>query len=200
ASHRLMIAIAGYLVAQTWPEWPQADETFACMDGYLNDFFDRVVCSGLGEFDSPTHSALYLTTLATLFDFALDPRMRRKAAMMLDWFLVKLAGEWPSGPLAGANSHDYYLAAGRDDATGGRVVGWLYFGGQMPDLQRGEPHYAVIHALSGYRVPEVIAHMAQDRHHASAEYQQGTGILSLRYGESRRILDYSTWCIQDCLV
>ena len=123
--------------------------------------------------------------------------MRRKAAMMLDWFLVKLAGEWLDGLLVGAHSRDYNPTAGSDDATGGRVVGWLYFGGQMPDLQRGEPHCAVIHALSGYRVPEVIAHMAQDRDHPFSEPQQGTGILSLRYGESRRILDYNTWCVKD---
>ncbi|MCD6287403.1 MAG: hypothetical protein J7M39_15970 [Anaerolineae bacterium] len=199
-NHKLVIAVAGYLVAQTWPEWPQADETLARMDSYLNEFFDRVVRSGQGEFDSPTSGALYLTTLATLFDFTLDPRMRRKAAMMLDWFLVKLAGEWPSGPLVGAHSHSYTLTASSDDATGGRVVGWLYFGGQMPDLQRGEPHYAVINALSGYRVPEVIAHMAQDRDHPFAESQQRAGILSLRYGESWRTLDYNTWCVKDCLV
>ncbi len=199
-NHKLMVAVAGYLVAQTWPEWTQADETLARMAGYLNEFFDRVVRSGLGEFDSPTGSALYLIALATLFDFTLDPRMRRKASMMLDWFLVKLAREWPSGPLVGAHSHSYYLTADSDDATGGRVVGWLYFGGQLPDLQRGEPYYAVINALSGYRVPGVIAHMAQDPDHTFVESQPGTGILSLRYGESRRILDYNTWCVKDCLV
>jgi len=199
-NHKLLIAVAGYLVAQTWPEWAHAGETFARMAGYLNEFFDRVVRFGQGEFDSPTSSALYLTTLTTLFDFTLDPRMRRKAAMMLDWFLVQMAGEWPSERLVGAHSHSCHLTAGSVDATGGRVVGWLYFGGQMPDLQRGEPHCAVIDALSGYRVPEVIAHMAQDRDHTFVESQTGTGILSLRYGESRRILDYNTWCVKDCLV
>jgi len=199
-NHKLMIAVVGYLVAQTWPKWPQADEILARMAGYLNEFFDRVVRSDQGEFDSPTCSALYLNTLATLFDFTLDPRMRRKAAMMLDWFLVKLAGEWPSGPLVGVHSHSYHLTADSDDATGGRTVSWLYFGGQMPDFQRGEPYYAVINALSGYRVPEIILHRAQDRDHFFADSQQGTGILSLRYGESRRILDYNTWCVKDGLV
>jgi len=199
-NHKLMIAVAGYLVAQTCPEWTQADETFVCMAGYLNDFFDRVVRSGKGKFDSPPDSALYLQTLATLFDFTLDPRMRRKVAMMLDWFLVNVAGGWLDGHPVGAHSHNYILTAGSEDETGGRTVGWLYFGGQMPDFQRGGPHRAVINALSGYRVPEVIAHMAQDPDHTFVESQPGTGILSLRYGGSRRILGYHTWCVQDCLV
>ncbi|MBN1249444.1 MAG: hypothetical protein JXC32_17415 [Anaerolineae bacterium] len=162
-NHKLMIAVAGYLVAQTWPEWAEAEDTANRMAAYLQAFFDRVVRYGQGEFDSPTYGVLYLNTLATLYDFALDPRMRHEASMMLDWFLVNIAGEWLDGLFAGAHARDYFPAAGIADATGGRAVGWLYFGGQMPAFEQGEPHYAVINALSGYRVPEVIAHMAQDR-------------------------------------
>jgi hypothetical protein len=162
-NHKLMIAVAGYLAAQTWPDWEQADATFERMDRYLNRFFHRLTHFGQGEFDSPTYSVLYLNTLATLYDFALDPWMRQKAEMMLEWFLVNIAGEWLEGLFAGAHARDYHPTAGLDDATGGRTVGWLYFGGRPPDLERGEPHYAVINALSGYRAPEIVTYLAQDR-------------------------------------
>jgi len=81
---------------------------------------------------------------------------------MMHWFLANMAGEWLNGRLAGAHSRDY-APTEPERATGGLTVGWLYFGGRRPDLATGEPHYAVINALSSYRPPAVLIQIAQDR-------------------------------------
>lgn len=162
-NHKLMNAVSGYLTAQIWPDWPDSPAVADTCSRYLNSYFDQVVRYGQGEFDSSTYSVLYLNTLATLHDFAADPLMKRKAAMMLDWYLLNTAGEWLNGHFAGAQSRDYGSVNGPDSPGGGQVGAWLYFGGDMPGLLRGEPHYSVINALSAYRFPEEFAGMAANR-------------------------------------
>ncbi len=162
-NHRILIAVAGYLAAQTWPDWNEAEKTKASMGAYLDQFFDRVCRFGQGEFDSTTYSVLYLIALATLFDFAQDDLMRQKARMMLEWFLANAAGEWLNGYFIGAHSRDVHPTEGPEFATAGGTALWLYFGGRQPDLDTGEPHYAVLAALCSYRMPSLLARIALDR-------------------------------------
>ena len=162
-NHRILIAVAGYLVAQTWPQWSEAATTQAAMGAYLDTFFDRVCRFGQGEFDSTTYSVLYLISLATLCDFAHDDLMRQKARMMLDWFLANAAGEWLNGYFIGGHSRDVHPTEGPEFATAGNTAMWLYFGGRRPDFNTGEPHYAILSALTSYRMPSLLARIALDR-------------------------------------
>jgi len=162
-NHRIMIAVAGHLVAQTWPDWSEAAATRTAMGTYIDMFFDRVCRFGQGEFDSTTYCVLYLITLATLYDFAHDELMRQKARMMLDWFLANAACEWLNGYFIGGHSRDVHPTEGPEFACAGTTALWLYFGGRRPDMNTGEPHYAVISALTAYRMPSVLARIALDR-------------------------------------
>lgn len=198
----LLIAVAGYLVAQTWPKWSAAEEILDRTSAHLQSFFDRVLRQGLGGPDAAIESARCLGTLATLHDFALDARLRHKAVMMLDWFLVRMAGTWENGHIL-SDDAQIALIPGMPDGTLDNTVGWLYFGGEMPDLEDDEAHGAVINALSGYRPPEIILHIAQDRDWlldgAAVVSAPGSSVLALRYGMRTRTLDYTAWRVCDGL-
>ena len=162
-NHRIMLAVAGYLTAQTWPDWNESKKTLAAMADWLSTFFDRVSRFGQGEFDSTTYSLLYPLTLATLFDFSVDDLMRQKARMMLDWFLANAASEWLNGYFIGGHSRDVHPTEGPEFATAGGTAMWLFFGGRQPDLKTGEPHYAGMLALTSYRMPSILARISLDR-------------------------------------
>ncbi|MDF2935513.1 MAG: hypothetical protein K0Q90_886 [Paenibacillaceae bacterium] len=162
-NHKIMHAAAGILAAQRWPDWSLSAEIKERCNAYLEHYFNRVVRYGQGEFDSTTYSVFYLTALASLFDFAEDPRLAKQAGMMMDWYLANTAGDWLNGRFTGAHSRDYHPTNEHGAAEGGIASSWLYFGGRTPDLTLGEPHYSSILALSGYRVPDALAAAARER-------------------------------------
>ncbi|WP_438446021.1 hypothetical protein [Gorillibacterium sp. sgz5001074] len=162
-NHKLMNAVSGCLAAETWPDWADAQEVSERCRNYLDGYYHHVTHYGQGEFDSTTYAVLYLNTLASLHDLTQDPVLKRKTAMMLDWYLINTAGEWMHGHMAGAVSREYGATDGPELPGGSLVSGWLYFGGRMPNLYVGEPHYSVINALSGYRLHRSIAATARIR-------------------------------------
>ncbi|MGG1515634.1 hypothetical protein ABE504_09500 [Paenibacillus oryzisoli] len=162
-NHKIMNAVAGYLTAQSWPDWEHAAEVKERCSWYLDNYLSRVCRFGQGEFDSPTYSVFYLNTLATMYDFAQDSSWKTRAAQMMDWYLANTAGEWLDGLYAGAHSRDYHPTHTFDAAPAGTVAAWLYFGGRRPNLRTGEPHYSIINALSAYRAPDIVVRIAQDR-------------------------------------
>lgn len=164
-NHKIMNAAAGYLTSQTWPDWQHADRLMKQCSNYLDRYFYHVAHFGQGEFDSTTYSAMYLNALATLYDYANDPMMKKKAGMMLDWYLANTAGDWLNGIFTGAHSRDYHPTETFGNAAAGTTTAWLYFGGRMPDLRVGEPHYSVINALSAYSAPDILVCIAQERSH-----------------------------------
>lgn len=162
-NHKIMHAAAGYLAAQRWPDWSLSAEIRERCASYLGSYFARVVRYGQGEFDSTTYCVFYLTSLASLYDFAQDDLLARQAGMMMDWYLANTAGEWLNGRFTGAHSRDYNPTNKEGAAEAGIASSWLYFGGRVPNLALGEPHYSSILALSGYRAPDVLVRAAQDR-------------------------------------
>lgn len=162
-NHKIMNAAAGYLTAQRWPDWSRSEEVKGRCAAYFDGYFARVVRYGQGEFDSTTYCVFYLTALAGLYDFAADRKLAKQAGMMMDWYLANTAGEWLNGRFTGAHSRDYHPANGRGSAEAGIASSWLYFGGRTPNLALGEPHYASILALSGYRAPDALVRAAQER-------------------------------------
>lgn len=165
-NHKLMNAVAGYLTAQSWPDWPKANEVRERCSRYLDTYFDRVCRFGQGEFDSTTYSVFYLNTLASLYDFAEDHEWKERSASMMDWYLANTAGDWLDGLYVGAHSRDYHPIHTFNYAPAGTVAAWLYFGGKQPNLRTGEPHYSIMNALSSYRVPDIIVRIAQSRKQA----------------------------------
>jgi hypothetical protein len=162
-NHKIMNAVTGYLVAQSWPDWADAAEVKGRCTHYLDRYLTRVCRFGQGEFDSTTYSVFYLNSLATLYDFAEDTSWKNRAGMMMDWYLANTAGDWLDGLFVGAHSREYHPTFTHNYAPAGTVAAWLYFGGKCPDLRTGEPHYSIINALSAYRAPDILVAIAQDR-------------------------------------
>ena len=113
-NHKLQYRVARYLFGQTFPNGPNlADgmipiESMDEADAWINDWIDRTVSIGQLEFDSVNYHSLYYLCLTTLFDFSLDPLMKRKAWMMMQLLIADWAPEYLKGNWIGAHSREKY--------------------------------------------------------------------------------------------
>ncbi|WP_284645080.1 CARDB domain-containing protein [Paenibacillus silviterrae] len=167
-NHLIKFRTAGYLTAQTWPDWSKAAVTKQFAERDIVDMLTRFVKYGMKEYDSTTYAALYLECLLMLNDYAEDPLLRQQARMTADWMLANIAGEWVNGYWMSSSLRDYDGVSPKL-AAAGNVMAWLYLGGEeRPRLRENELSYpegmyAVMAALSEYRAPELVERIAQDR-------------------------------------
>lgn len=178
-NHWVMYYTGIYLAAQTWPnedrsQWfngKSSEENFREAEGWLNHWIDLSSTIGQGEFDSPTYFITFITPMLTLYDFASDPVMKRKAQMMADLLFVDYAAEHLAGNYCGGHSRDYPEDITNPLAAPAALWAWLYFGEPKTELW-GENRYrprnrgsweTIFGATSTYRLPEIIYHIATDR-------------------------------------
>ncbi|WP_334074434.1 CARDB domain-containing protein [Paenibacillus sp. A14] len=167
-NHFLKFRTAGYLVAQTWPDWSQAQATKAFAERDISDMLERFVKYGMKEYDSTTYWALYVECLLMLHDLADDPQMKQKAKMALDWIIANTAADWLDGYWVSSTVRDYMGMSPKLGAAG-TTMAWLYLGGEeRPRLLKNELNYpegmySVVAAVSSYRVPELIRAAAAER-------------------------------------
>lgn len=166
-NHWVMYYTGLYLAAQTWKGYDgdswytgkSSGENFREAEGWLNEWIKITTTIGQGEFDSPTYHMVFLSPMLVLAQFAEDPVMKKRAEMMVHYLLADFAAEHLQGMYCGAHSRDYPYDAiepGRAPMTG---WAWLFFG-QTEPVMRTEVFAA---ALSSYRMPEIIYHVATDR-------------------------------------
>ena len=166
-NHWVMYYTGLYLAAQTWPGYDgsfwytgkPSEDNFREAEGWLNEWIRVTTTIGQGEFDSPTYHMVFLSPMLVLAQFAADPAMKKKAEMMVHYLLADFAVEHLQGMYCGAHSRDYpydAIAPGKAPMT---AWAWLYFG-QTDPVMRPEILAA---ALSSYRMPEIIYHIATDR-------------------------------------
>jgi hypothetical protein len=178
-NHWVMYYTGMYLAAQTWPnesgrEWfngRSSEENFREGEGWLSHWIELSTTIGQGEFDSPTYMPAFLAPMLVLYDFAADPAMKTRARMMCDLLLADFAVENLRGCYGGGHSRDYppdIINPLRAQTT---RVSWLYFGQPATEVW-DDPDYSprvrgsweiVFGALSTYRPPGMIVHMATDR-------------------------------------
>jgi hypothetical protein len=166
-NHWVMYYTGLYLAAQTWPEhdgdsWytgkPSTDN-FREAEGWLNEWIRLTTTIGQGEFDSPTYHMVFLSPMLVLAQFAEDPVMRKKAELMVHYLLGDFAVEHLQGMYCGAHSRDYPYDAIEPRRAPMTGWAWLFFG-QTDPVMRTEVLAA---ALSNYRMPDIIYHVATDR-------------------------------------
>ncbi|MFC1725053.1 hypothetical protein ACFL4T_05455 [candidate division KSB1 bacterium] len=164
-NHLLMYYTSIYLAAQTfenldrWFNGKSTQENLNEAKGFLNYWYDITFSKGQGEFDSPVYITLYINTMLLLTDFAIEDDIQIKSHMALDLVLVDLAAEYLNGIYGGAHSRIYQRTIHDDRYDDFSVFAYLYFGG----LEKQVKSYGFIAALSGYRLPQIIYHIAQDR-------------------------------------
>ncbi|WP_372633800.1 CARDB domain-containing protein, partial [Cohnella sp.] len=167
-NHLLKFRTAGFLVAQTWPEWDKAAATKAFAKQDISAMLKRFVAYGMKEYDSTTYAALYLECLLMLHEFSEDAELKRQATMALEWMLANIAGEWVNGYWISSTVRDYNGISPKLGAAG-NVMAWLYFGGEERpalrenDMNYPEGMYSVMAAASEYRAPDILSRIAEDR-------------------------------------
>jgi len=177
-THWAMYYTGIYLAGQTWPNEPgerwfngkSSAEIFAEADEYLRHWFNLSATIGQGEFDSPTYFIAFVSPLLPLYDFSRDPAMKKNAENMLNLLFADFAIDHLAGMYGGGHSRDYPEDIINPLIPAATMFAWLYFG--EPDFppweaSRGKLRHrgweTVLGALSRYRLPEIIHHIATDR-------------------------------------
>jgi hypothetical protein len=178
-NHWVMYYTGLYLASQTWPnenrsQWfngKSSTENFKEAEGWLKRWMNITSTIGQGEFDSPTYFIVFMTPMLTLYEYAKDPVMKRKAQMMVDLLFADYAVDHLGGNYCGGHARDYPEDIINPLSAPAALWAWLYFGEPKTELwseTRYHPRYrggweTVFGAVSSYRLPEVIYGIATDR-------------------------------------
>ena len=191
-NHWVMWHTALLLAAQTWPDLPGSEwangrssrENYDDALGFLNFWFETTSTIGQGEFDSPDYLPEYLAPLFLLYDFALDPELKLKAEMALNWLLADYAIDYLKGAYTGGHSRIYQPRVVDPLSDGALAFGYMLFG-DTPFPRRAPFNFAVYAALSSYSLPPIIGRIARDREtpYVSRERKRVRNII--RFGKER---------------
>ncbi len=166
-NHWVMYYTCLYLAAQEWSGEPgdrwytgkSSSENMREAEEWLITWMKTATTIGQGEFDSPHYMEVFLTPMFMLYEFSEDREMKRRADMMIDYLMADFAAEYLRGNYCGAHSRDMIPTATDPLRAAMTAFGWLYFGDTEFHARGG----SLIAALSSYRLPEVIYHIATDR-------------------------------------
>lgn len=178
-NHKLMYKTAGYLVAQTWPEWENAATERAANKQQLEEIMNQYVHKGLAEYDSPVYNAITINCLLSLVDFAEDAALRQKAKMTLEWMLANIGAEWTSGYYVSATLRAIAVSTTPQEGAAGTIQQWLLWGGRTPSFPTSlsdhatEAWYSVATATSTYRMPAILERIGQDRSEPFVQRENG---------------------------
>jgi len=177
-NHWAMYYTGLFLAGQTWPHEPgerwfngkSSEENYQEAKEYLLHWIDLSATIGQGEFDSPTYFITFVAPMLALYDFAQDPTMKKRVEQMLHLLFADFAIDHLKGMYGGGHSRDYPEDIINPLIPAATMWAWLYFG--EPDFppwqeRRGKLRHrgweTVLGALSSYRLPLIIRHIATDR-------------------------------------
>jgi hypothetical protein len=169
-NHWLLYYSSMYLMAQLWPDqtgdqWfngKSSTENFREAAGWIESWVRLTTTRGQGEYDSPHYMGLYFLSMSYLAEWAKDPAMKKRAAMMLDYLIADYAAESLDGIYAGAHSRVYDRPVIEKWNNVSSDFGWVLFG----QGYAAEPpaNYLLYYLLaSAYEPPEILKHIATDR-------------------------------------
>ncbi|MFH0991687.1 MAG: hypothetical protein V1799_16900 [bacterium] len=188
-NHWCMYYSSLFLAAEQWPNLPgsewfnskSSDENRQEAKEYLIHWIRITTTIGQGEFDSPDYFMEYAISMSLLSEFALDPDMKKRGAMMLDYVLADFAAEHLEGQYLGGYSRIYQPAVYKPLQSGASAFAWLYFG-------KGDPvnsGWLVLPALSRFRLPEIIYQIATDRKTSYIHKERKRVRNVIRYGKEK---------------
>jgi len=169
-NHWLLYYSTLYLMAQLYPNQPgetwftgkSSSENLREAEGWILQWMDLTLTRGQGEFDCPHYMGVYLLPLSYLAAWAEDPRMHRRATMMLDYVIADYAAENLGGLYVGAHARSDDRMVLEKWATVGSDFGWILFGLGHP--LPGYSSYGLFYCVaSAYQPPEVLYQIATDR-------------------------------------
>jgi len=178
-NHWLLYYTSLYLMAQLWPDqdggqWytgKSSAENLREAVGWIESWVRLTTTRGQGEYDSPHYMGLYFLSLSYLAEWAKDPAMKKRAAMMLDYLMADYAAEDLDGIYVGAHSRVYDLPVLEKWQNPSTDFGWVLFGQGHPlDPPGGYIIYYVL--ASAYEPPEILKRIATDRSQPYTHYER----------------------------
>lgn len=180
-NHQILFASASLLAAERWPDAvfaasgrsgrAQAEVARARVERWLAMRFR----TGFSEWLSHVYYDEDLVAVLALADFAADPALRRRAAMVADLLLLDLALHTFRGVFASTHGRSYEGAKKRAAEEGTTDTAKLVLG--VGSFARRENMSAACLALSPrYRPPALVAAIAADAGRAEATIRQRMGI------------------------
>ena len=190
-NHKLQYRTARYLFGQTWPDGPVfADgmtplQAKAEAENWIYQWIDRTVTIGMYEYDSVNYHSLYYLCFTSLYDFAKDPLMKRKAWMMMQLLLADWAPEYLYGNWIGSHSREKYNQVTHTVLNCGVAIpfGYLFFGMAPFHPEVEETAYSGLAAVQGFRPVPIIGNIATTRqqpyvHRETKAPRKGIGICT----------------------
>jgi hypothetical protein len=187
-NHQILFAGAALVAGETFP-----DEVFtnsgqpgrglaARARPRIDRWLELRFRTGFSEWLSNVYYDEDLTALASLVDFAADPGLRRRAAMVLDLLLLDLALHSFRGVFGSTHGRSYERSKKWAAEEGTTDTAKLLFG--TGSFARRENLSAACLALSpGYRMPRVLFEIAREARERSFAVRQRMGI---RLAEAER--------------
>ncbi|HEV2444893.1 MAG TPA: hypothetical protein VGS58_03185 [Candidatus Sulfopaludibacter sp.] len=178
-NHLLLYYTSLYLMAQMWPnqdgsQWytgKSSAENQREAAGWIESWVRLTTTRGQGEYDSPHYMGLYLLSMSYLAEWAADPAMKKRAAMMLDYLIADYAPENLDGIFVGAHSRVYDNQVVEKWNNVSTDFGWLWFNlGRPLEVPDG---YIIFYALANaYEPPEILKRIATDRSQPYTHYER----------------------------
>ena len=169
-NHWLLYYTSMYLMAQRWPEldgsaWFNGKSSKENMEEarrWIESWVKLTTTIGQGEYDCTHYIGVYLLPLAYLAAWAEDPRMKKQAAMMIEWVTADFAAESLDGIYVGAHARTDDRQVVEKVAGVSSDFAWLLFGQGHETPPYGS--YAAFYAMAGGpEPPEIIRRIATDR-------------------------------------
>jgi hypothetical protein len=182
-NHWLLYYTCLYLMAQMWPDqggeqdgeqWytgKSSAENLRESAEWIESWVRLTTTRGQGEYDSPHYMGLYFLSMSYLAEWAKDPAMKKRAAMMLDYLIADYAAENLDGIYVGAHSRVYDRPVLEKWLNVSSDFGWVLFGLGYP--MEPPDGYIIFYLLaSAYEPPEILKRIATDREHPYTHYER----------------------------
>ena len=178
-NHFLLYYTSLYLMAQLYPhEGPETWYTGKSSEANLEEarqwiesWVRLTTRRGQGEYDSPHYMSVYLIPMSYLAEWAKDPTMKKRAAMMLDYLIADYAPENLDGTFVGAQSRVYDAQLLEKSSNVANDFGWVWFGLGRP-LEPPDSFLLFYLLASGYQPPEILERIATDRSKPYVHYER----------------------------
>ncbi|MGE5313496.1 MAG: hypothetical protein ACM3Q4_02240 [Acidobacteriota bacterium] len=188
-NHWAMYYTSLFLAAESWrglprSEWfngKSSDENLKEAKEYLINWMRITTTIGQGEFDSPDYFPEYGISMSLLAEFAQDPEMKKRGSMMMEYIYTDFAVDHLDGQYIGGYSRIYQPAVYKPLNSGASQFAYLYFGSGDP--VRGG--WAILSALSHYRLPKIIYSIANDRSVSYINKERKRVRNVIRYGTEK---------------
>lgn len=170
-NHQLIYFASGYLVSELWPDammWNGKTglENQTMFTGYLRDWMNSRLKTGMGEFDSISYYGIDIGGLSMLYTFSKDETVKNMAFDMLDYLMADMAVDSLDANMGGAHGRTYVNSPKTMLYGHSNYVVDFLFDTAIVDV---DEDYAEVNVQAGllpistYRPSDVLYALARDR-------------------------------------